>query len=256
MCVNLLYFYVILCYISQIIKINLRGVFNMKLSIFLTVLMLSIICTNDGFAAQCITVSHPSYDFGTIPQGQKVEHIFIVKNNGDLPLSISGIRPSCGCTAAQASSRVIQPGKTSEIKVTFNSANFFGAIHKTIAIESDDPKAPVSTLSLNGKVIEEIVVNPRQINLGVLKAGSVKEITLSVGNNGKQILRVLSAKSPMPQINVRPLIGVIKPGETATINVSASPHKNDRMLSGYISIMTDNPSKAEIIVPVYASVTN
>jgi hypothetical protein len=230
--------------------------YKMKLNIFLTFLILLIVSAVDGHAAQYITVSNASYDFGTIPQGQKVEHIFIVKNIGDVPLSIKGIRPSCGCTAAQASSRVIQPGKTSEIKVTFNSANFFGSIHKTIAVESDDPKAPVSTLSLNGSVIEEITINPRQINLGVLKSGSVKEIALSVGNNGKQIVRVLSVKSPMSQINVKPHVSVIKPGETAIINVSASPHKSDHMLSGYISIMTDNPTKTEIIVPVYASVAN
>lgn len=228
----------------------------MKSSIFLPFLILTTISAVNGHAAQCITISRPNYDFGTIPQGQQVEHVFIVKNNGDMPLSIKGIRPSCGCTAAQASSLVIQQGKTSDIKVTFNSTNFFGAIHKTIAVESDDPKAPISTLSLNGSVIEEITVNPRQINLGVLKSGAAIEITLSVINNGMKSVRLLSVKSPMPQINVKPSSGVIKPGETATINVSASPHKNDRMLSGYISIMTDNPAKKEIIVPVYASVAN
>ena len=228
----------------------------MKLSILLPFFILTTISAVNSHAAQCISISRPGYEFGTIPQGQKVEHVFIVKNNGDMPLFIKGIRPSCGCTAAQASSLVIQPGKTSEIKVTFNSANFFGAIHKTIAVESDDPKTPVSTLSLNGSVIEEIAVNPRQINLGVLKSGNAKAITLSVVNNGKQTVRLLSVKSPMPQIYVKPSISVIKPGETATINVSASPQKNDRMLSGYISIMTDNPAKTEIIIPVYASVAN
>jgi hypothetical protein len=49
---------------------------------------------------------------------------------------------------------------------------------------------------------------------------------------------------------------VIKPGETATIHISASPLKSDHMQSGYISIITNNPAKSEIIVPVYASVAN
>jgi hypothetical protein len=230
--------------------------YKMKFRTFPTILILLIISAVDCHAVQSITVSRPIYDFGTIPQGQKVEHVFIVKNSGDIPLSIKGIRPSCGCTAAQASVRVIQPGKTSEIRVTFNSANFFGAIHKTIAVESDDPKAPVSTLSLKGSVIEEITINPRQINLGVLKSGSSKEIAITVGNNSKQIVRVLSVKSPMPQITVKQNASVIKPGETVIINVSATPQRSDRMLSGYVSIMTDNPTKTEIIVPVYASVAN
>jgi len=241
--------------IIQIIKKNYMEQ-NMKFSLFLTFSILTIFSDVNGHAAQSINISRPSYDFGTIPQGQKVEHVFIVMNSGDMPLSLKGIRPSCGCTAAQASSRVIQPGKLSEIKVTFNSANFFGLIHKTIAVESDDPKSPVSTLSLNGKVIEEIFVNPRQLSLGVIKAGSAKEVSLSVINNGKQTVRMLSVKSLMPQIKINPQTGILKPGETATINVSVSPNKNDRMLSGYISITTDNPAKNEIIIPVYASVVN
>jgi hypothetical protein len=170
----------------------------MKFSIFLTILILTIICAVDGHAAQCFTIRRPNYDFGTIPQGQKLEHVFIVMNTGDMPLSIKGIRPSYSSTAAQASSRVIQPGKASEIIVTFNSGNFFGDIHKTIAIESDDRKVTPSTLSLNGKVIEEITVNPRQINFGVLKAGIAKEIAFSIGNNCKQTVRVLSVKSLRP----------------------------------------------------------
>jgi hypothetical protein len=230
--------------------------YKMKFRTFLIFLILPIFSAVNGHSAQCITINQSGYDFGSIPQGQKVEHVFIVKNNGDLPLSILSIRPSCGCTAAHASSRVIQPGKTSEIKVTFNSANFFGDIHKTIAVESNDPGAPLLTLSLSGKVIEEITVIPRQIDLGVLKPGSAKEITLSVGNNGKKNVRVLSVKSTMPQVNVRAQISIIKPGETAIVNVSATPGKSDRILSGYLSIMTDNPAKTEIIVPVYASVAN
>lgn len=225
----------------------------MKFGLFVTVVTLSI-GWNAAHAAPHASVTHPLYDFGAVPQGKKVEHAFIVRNTGDSPLAIKSIRPSCGCTAANASSPVVQPGKTAEIKVTFNSANFTGAVHKTIALGTDDPKAPVTTLTLKGSVIEEITVKPRQVNLGRLKAGSTTVVVVEVVNNGKHPVRLVSVRSPLPQVSVKMTKDVIKPGESAAINVTASPSRGDQMLSGYLTIRTDDPAKAEIIVPVYASI--
>jgi hypothetical protein len=226
----------------------------MKFGLCLTSLILAIYGATVVHAAQSISSSQPVFNFGTIPQGKKVEHVFIVNNSGDMPLTIKSIRPSCGCTAANASSSVIQPWKSSEITVTFNSANFSGAIHKTIALETNDPKVPVYILTLNGSVIEEIAVNPRQINLGALKLGSTKDMIVTVDNNGKRPLTLLSVKSLLSQINVKLDKSVIRPGESTMIHVAASPSNGDRMLSGYLSITTDNPARTEIIVPVYGSI--
>lgn len=99
-------------------------------------------------AAPHIAIDQPTFDFGSIYQGKKVEHVFTIRNKGDAPLTIKSVRPSCGCTAASITTSVIPPGKTGEIKALFNSTNFAGTIHKTVAVDTDDPKLPASMLTL------------------------------------------------------------------------------------------------------------
>ncbi len=222
--------------------------------VFFTLFLLLALFGN-ALAAPHISVEQPTYNFGTLPQGKKLDHTFIIKNRGDEPLTISHVRPACGCTAANASSPIIPAGKTSEIKVTFDSANFFGNVSKTIAVETNDLTTPVYTLTLTGTISEELTVKPKQLNLGQLKANIVKTQTLTIDNRSTRTVKLTSLKTPMPQVTLKVDKNQIKPGESALLSVTVAPRSDDRMLSGYITITTDNPTKQEILVPVYGSLS-
>lgn len=214
-----------------------------------------LLLTGPAFAAPVIRVERPVHNFGTITQGNKLDHTFVIRNSGDSPLKIANIRPACGCTAANATVPLVSPGKSSEVKVTFNSANFFGNVSKTIAVETNDPKTPVFTLTLTGNVVEEVAVNPKQLNLGQIKTGNTKSVSLTMENRGTKTIRLISVKSPMPQVVIKTGKNILKAGESTTITVNITPRTEDKMLSGYLSIITDNPAKPEIMVPVYGSPT-
>ncbi|MBI5656475.1 MAG: DUF1573 domain-containing protein [Geobacter sp.] len=204
-------------------------------------------------AAPQIVVEQPLYNFGTLVQGKKLDHTFVIKNIGDAPLKINHIRPACGCTAANASVPVMLPGKTSEIKISFNSANFYGTVTKTVAVETNDPKTPTSTLTLTGTITEEVAVLPKQLNLGQVRANQPKTITISVENRGSKPLKLVSLRSPMPQVSLRSDKTSLRSGESATVTVTVTPRQEDRMLSGYLSITTDSTSKPEVMIPIYGS---
>jgi uncharacterized cupredoxin-like copper-binding protein len=224
----------------------------MPRKLFISTLLL-VFSASSAFAAPQIFVQSPSHNFGTLIQGKKLDHTFIIKNNGDSQLKIVHIRPACGCTAVNSSSPVVAPGKTSEIKVTFNSANFFGNVSKTVAVESNVPTNPVYTLTLTGIITEEVSVKPKQLNLGQVKPAIATSNTLTIENLGAKTLKINSVKSPMPQLVINIDKNTLKPGETAKILVTVTSRPEDRMLSGYITISTDNPDKHEIMVPVYGS---
>ena len=57
-----------------------------------------------------ITFKHQDFDFGTIKEGQVVEHTFELVNNGTVPLLISEARPSCGCTVQDWTKEPIPAG--------------------------------------------------------------------------------------------------------------------------------------------------
>ncbi len=67
-----------------------------------------------------ISISEEEWDFGRIKEDESPVHIFTIKNIGREELIISRVRASCGCTATMLSSDNIQPGKSAELKVTFN----------------------------------------------------------------------------------------------------------------------------------------
>lgn len=73
-------------------------------------------------------------DFGSIPEGQKLEVAFRFLNAGTKPLIIARVQPSCGCTVAEQPSEPIMPGKEGVIKASFNSEGRIGINHKKIYV--------------------------------------------------------------------------------------------------------------------------
>ena len=73
--------------------------------------------------ATVMTFAEPTFDFGNIMDGDKVEHVFSFQNTGKEPLIISNAKGSCGCTVPQWPKDPIKPGDSGEIKVVYNSKN-------------------------------------------------------------------------------------------------------------------------------------
>ncbi len=93
------------------------------------------------------------YDFGSIKQGDIVDHVFKFKNTGTQPLVISNIGVSCGCTTPSWTKEPVQPGKTGTISAKFNSAGKMGMQTKVLTIDSNSA-AGSTTVSLVGEVKE------------------------------------------------------------------------------------------------------
>ena len=77
------------------------------------------------------------HDFGTIKDGDVVEHVFTFVNNGQAPLIISDAKGSCGCTVPEWPKEPIAVGATGELKVKFNSKNKPGIQNKTVTITAN-----------------------------------------------------------------------------------------------------------------------
>lgn len=78
-----------------------------------------------------------SFDFGTIQEGDVVDHTFAFTNTGNAPLIISSATASCGCTVPVWPKEPIPVGGTGEIKVQFNSRNKPGIQNKTVTITAN-----------------------------------------------------------------------------------------------------------------------
>jgi hypothetical protein len=74
------------------------------------------------------------HDFGTINEGDVVEYVFKFKNSGKGPLVITNASGNCGCTVPAWPKDPIAPGKSGEIKVSFNSKGKSGLEEKEIYV--------------------------------------------------------------------------------------------------------------------------
>lgn len=99
-----------------------------------------------------ITFESDSKDFGDIKQGDKVENVFKFENTGKTPLIISNVAATCGCTVPSWPKEPIAPGKTAEIKVSFNSAGKMGKQNSVVRIYSNASE-PIEKVSLISNVL-------------------------------------------------------------------------------------------------------
>lgn len=92
------------------------------------------------------TVKHPkttikfdkeSYDFGTIKDGDIVEHVYTFKNTGSHPLIIDEVVATCGCTVPAYTKTPVAPGAKGEIAISFNSKGRAGNVDKNIFLKSN-----------------------------------------------------------------------------------------------------------------------
>ncbi len=95
------------------------------------------------------------YDFGTINEGQVVEHLFNFTNNGQAPLVISNITASCGCTSPDWTKTPVQPGEKGFVKVVFNSTAKSGSQAPTVTIQANT-NPTVTRLRMKGSVTPKL----------------------------------------------------------------------------------------------------
>ena len=120
--------------------------------------------TEPSATANNLVLRETEFDFGKIPQGKPVTHIFEFTNTGTTPLALENVQASCGCTTPVWSRDTVNAGNSSQIKVGYNAANegpfnktitvyWNGGQSKQITIKGEVWKTPVTSAPLNNSLI-------------------------------------------------------------------------------------------------------
>lgn len=84
-----------------------------------------------------LAFSENSYNFGEIKQGEQVTYTFKYRNKGTLPLVITNVQTTCGCTVSKWTKEPLAPNEEGEITVKFDSKGKLGAQRKVITVISN-----------------------------------------------------------------------------------------------------------------------
>ena len=201
----------------------------------LVFILAGILFVISGISAQNnaqISADELIYNFGTIGESDGLaSHIFKIKNTGNGPLVITRITASCGCTQPEWTKEPIAPGKTGEVKVTYNPKGRPGPFYKTIAIYSNGKKGSFS-LGIKGNVTpkeaQPILIYPYSIGDLKLQTKNILYSTvrpeetlgekISIINEGKTSLNIHLGKTPH-YLNIIANPAKLAPGETGEISI-------------------------------------
>ncbi len=98
------------------------------------------VITDDNFvnkSAPKIEFVNKICNFGTLIQGEIIEHNFVYKNIGGKELKILSVKADCGCTVPKFDKKGIKSGQTAKIKVIYNSDGFYNNQYKTIKVKTN-----------------------------------------------------------------------------------------------------------------------
>ena len=99
-----------------------------------------------------ISAKETTFDFGEFKEADgKVSHTFLIKNIGTSPLVLTRVIASCGCTTPEWTKEPIAPGKTGDVKITYNPKNRPGTFAKSISVYSNGKRGSF-ILTIKGKV--------------------------------------------------------------------------------------------------------
>ena len=124
-----------------------------------------------------LVVQEPTFDFGTIREGDEAEAVFVLENQGQADLLVKRVMAGCGCTVVQKltdAEKVIRPGAKLELKVTFNSKGRPGKNSKAVVVVTNDPDEPRMSLRITGTVETFFQILPNaNLNITNVRRGEV-----------------------------------------------------------------------------------
>ncbi|MDH7515406.1 MAG: DUF1573 domain-containing protein [Bacteroidota bacterium] len=217
-------------------------------------------------------VGTSDYYFGTIDADQTVEHTFVFKNNCKEVVEIDNVRPSCGCTAAVLSDKVIQPGGEAKIQVKFTPPKGTrGKTSKTVTVMLKGKTDPHTILRFSADVKTELDIQPQYIQLLGAEVGKPITGKATIKNMTGEPLEILeipfSATSyadtsmvaggsttvaiPLTHSVITPTTPfTLKPNEQKEISVTLTPEYKGQ-LNGSLRIKT---KKSEAFLQVFGIV--
>ncbi|MCK9413499.1 MAG: DUF1573 domain-containing protein [Prolixibacteraceae bacterium] len=182
------------------------------------------------------------HDFGKIKEDAGSANFnFNFKNNGKVPLVISTVSASCGCTTPEWSKEPILPGKTGFIKVSYNPMGRPGSFNKTITVMANIPNGAI-VLKIAGDVLpKSLSINEQYpIDLGKIRLLNNNLSFVRIKNNEKKTdsLKFINTSGAKVTIGLK--------GVLAHLTVKINPAVVEPNGIGYIVVTFDGSKVGEL----------
>ena len=176
-------------------------------------------------------VEETTYEFGKMQVGAELEHVFVIRNDGDGPMNLLEGKSTCKCTGFTLSTKHLERGEEAELTVRwigkFRDENFShgGPVY------TDDPDRPQIDFSVAGKVDNAVELLPTDVwsvgrvgagEAGVMEAHIISNLydTIALESVEVQSPHVTVDVAPMSQKELEALPNDAVSGYTVTVELS------------------------------------
>lgn len=160
------------------------------------------------------------HDFGEMPETETRTAGLEFVNGGTGTLVIREVKTTCGCTAATLTKTRYEPGERGSITVVFDPSAP-GVQRQYVSVISNASEDPVK-LQITADVQPFITVEPRMIQLGVIRYGRAHRATVDVSSPASEFV-VESVTASNPQAIARLLPVEESPPGKRTVEVIIQP---------------------------------
>lgn len=124
---------------------------------------------------QAVVVGGPKFQFDTIAYDASAEHTFVIRNEGDAPLTLKLNSVSCGkCVETEFTEAVVAPGGTCEVVITYAARKAGTDFQESAYLATNDPLVSMLKLDIIGTVTRPVRLIPSDLALGTLSTSEGK----------------------------------------------------------------------------------
>lgn len=186
------------------------------------------------------------YNLGLVMEDTKYSKDLTVGNCGSGTLILTGIRTSCGCTVANASSDTIAPGDSVLLHIVVNTRDFIdGPVKKDVYFETNDSTHRHVDIILHLVIRSIIQCIPTYINFSNIAKGDSSLRSELIKNNTDTTITIDSIISKNSQIITKYKKIILSPGDSASFTAIMRSSIPGNVI-GQVDIYTDYSPKRDI----------
>lgn len=91
-------------------------------------------------------------------------NVITITNGTEEPVGVEHLKSSCGCTVADISDKVLNPGQSTHLDLEIGSSSL-GPGQSTLFIGFDNPKTPAIEIPVRFELVESVRVRPNYLDL-------------------------------------------------------------------------------------------
>ena len=191
-----------------------------------------------------LRVNPTTYNCGILRQGATAKATFHLTNTAAVPLRIADILLRCGCTSSEISKKLLDPGETADLEITWEVGSRRNETSTNLLILStlEDKKLFQTRLELVANVDPDVNYNPVEL---VFEENQPQERIVTFNPNGMKTLVLSEAFSTN-----RAFKTTLSP-EKRQVSVAFDPRRwHSDIGVVHLVVRTNSPNEPECRVPL------